>query len=77
MKFRQQFNAFDYAVQNEHQNITARRLALQSEENSALKRYIMNLRDEIGSQVKPLKPLTLSQVQQEALESETRCGERN
>ena len=47
VRFRQQFNALNYAVQNEHQNTTARRLALQAEEKSAIKKYLMNLRDDI------------------------------
>ena len=62
MKFRQQLNALNYAVQNEHQNTPARRLALQAEEKSVIKRCIMNLTDEIGSQIGPLRPLTLSQA---------------
>ena len=47
-----------------------RKLALKIEEKSAIKRYIMNLREEIGIQVRPLKPVSLNQAQQEALEAE-------
>lgn len=77
MRFRQQFNELNYAIQNEHSNITSRRLALHTEEKSAIKRYIMNLKEDIGIQVRPLKPSTLKQAQQDALESEIWYKERN
>ena len=77
LRFRQQFNELNYAVQNEHSNSTMRRLALQVEEKSAIKKYIMNLKEDIGTQVRPLKPTTLNQAQQEALESEVWFKERN
>ena len=70
MRFRQQYNELIYAVQNEQSNPTSRRLALQIEEKSAINRYIMNLRVEIGAQVRPLRPDTLNRAQQEALEVE-------
>lgn len=76
LRFRQQFNELNYAIQNEHTNSTARRIALQTEEKSAIKRYIMNLKEEIGSQVRPLRPVTLNLAQQEALESEIWCQEK-
>ena len=57
-------------MQNDHSNVTARKIALQIEEKSAIKKYIMNLRDEIGSQIRPLKPGTINGAQQEALEAE-------
>ena len=77
LRFRQQFNELNYAVQNEHSNSTVRRLALQVEEKSAIKKYVINLKEEIGTQVRPLKPTTLNQAQQEALESEVWFKERN
>lgn len=77
MRFRQTFNELNYAIQNEHSNVTSRRLALQTEEKSSIKRYIMNLKEDIGIQVRPLKPLTLMQAQQDALESEIWYKERN
>lgn len=76
LRFRQQFNELNYAIQNKHTTSTARRIALQTEEKSAIKRYIMNLKEEIGSQVRPLRPVTLNLAQQEALESEIWCQER-
>ena len=45
-------------MQNEHLNATARKIALQTEEKSAIKKYIICLRDEIESQIQPLKPGT-------------------
>ena len=70
LRFRQQLNELKYAVQNEHSNVTARKIASRIEEKYAIKKYIMNLRDEIGSQIRPLKPSTQNGVQQEALEAE-------
>ena len=37
----------------------------------------MNLKEEIGTQIRPLKPTTLNQAQQEALESEVWFEARN
>ena len=37
----------------------------------------MNLKDEIASQVSLLRPTTLNQAMQDALESEVWCSERN
>ena len=45
-------------------------LALQIEDKAAIKKYIMNLKEEIGSQVRPLKPKTINDAQREALEAE-------
>ena len=58
-------------------NSTVRRLALQVEEKSAIKKYVMNIKEEIGTQVRPFKPTTLNKAQQEALESEVWFKERN
>ena len=46
------------------------------EEKSAAKRYVMNLHDDISHKVRPLKPRTLNQALQEALETEVWCKER-
>lgn len=70
-KYRQVFNEFKYAIQAKHSGTIARKIALQIEEQAAIKRYIMNLRGEIGSQVQPLKSSTITSAQQEALEAET------
>ena len=40
-------------------------LALQIEDKAAIKKYIMNLKEEIGSQVRPLKPKTMSNMTEE------------
>lgn len=54
-----------------------RRIALQIEERSAIKQFIMNLRKEIGSQVRPLKPDNIQKSQHETLETETWLREKN
>ena len=69
-RFRQYLNELQYALQTEHSNPTKRKLALKIEEKSAINRYIMNLREQIGFQVRPLKPVSQNQAQQEALEAE-------
>ena len=60
MRFRQKYNEFIYAVQNEQSNPTSCRLALQIKEKSAIKKYIINLKDKIDAQVRPLQPDTLN-----------------
>lgn len=70
-RFRQCVNELNYTILAEHSNNTARRIALHIEEKSAIKKYIMNLREEIGSQAKPLKPDSIQKAQQEASETET------
>ena len=47
------------------------------EENSAVKKYVINLRDEISNQVRPMKPKTINEALQEALEAELWLKEKN
>lgn len=70
-RFRRGFNELKYAVQFKHSEAITRKTILRAEEKSAVKRYIMNLRDDIGIQVQALKPNSISKAQQEALEVET------
>ena len=76
-RFWQALNELNYAIQAEHSGNTARKIALQIEEKSAIKKYIMNLRDELGIQVRPLKPGNINEAQEEALEAETWLREKN
>ena len=76
-RIRHALNELNYAVQAEHHNKTARKIAFQIEERASIKKYIMNLRDEIGSQVRPLKPQNSDKAQQEALEAEIWYREKN
>ena len=46
------------------------------EEKAAVKRFVMNLREEISTQVRPLKPTSLNKGFKEALEAEVWCRER-
>ena len=75
-KFRSAYNELIYTIQSEYSSGIERKLALQMGEKSATKRYVMNLRDDIFHQVRPLKPRTLNQALQEALEAEVWCKER-
>ena len=76
-KFRGIYNELTYALQSNHTSGIERKLALKMEEKSAVKRYIMNLRDDISSQVRPMKPKTINEALQEALESEIWLKEKN
>ena len=69
IRFRQLLNKFCYAVQIQHQKRTERSIALKVEEKTAMKRYVMNLRDEIDIQVRALRPITFSKAQQDLLEA--------
>lgn len=70
LRFRQQLNELKYAVQSEHSNTRHRAVAMEIEEKSATKRYVMNLRDELGSQVRTQRPKDVNAAYQEALEAE-------
>ena len=43
---------------------------LRVEDKAAIEKYIMNRKEEIGSEVRPLKPKTINDGQREALEAE-------
>ena len=75
-RFRQLLNALYYAIQTEHQRPSERNIAIKIEERTAIKRYIMNLRDEISIQVRPLQPKTFSKALQDSLEAEAWHRER-
>ncbi|CAL7937383.1 unnamed protein product [Xylocopa violacea] len=70
MRFRQQLNELQYAVQNENRTPTERRIAMGIEEREALRTYILNLRREIGQIVTASDPQTISKAQQLAADKE-------
>ena len=70
VRFRQLVNELKYAVQAEHTGPMERRLAIGIEEKESLKRYMLNLKREIGLQVKAQKPTTLGEAQNYATEME-------
>ena len=76
MRFRQLLNELNYAIQAEHQRPSERSIAIKIEERTAIKRYIMNLRDEISTQVRPLRPTTFAQALQDSMEAEAWHRER-
>ena len=51
-RYRKITNELKYATQGEHTIILERRIAIQIEEKESLKRYMLNLKREIGLQVK-------------------------
>ena len=55
-RFRQITNEINYLVQSQHVNPTKRRLKIELEEKEAVNRYLLNLKREIGMQVRLLKP---------------------
>ena len=76
IRFRQLLNELNYAIQGEYRRRSERDIAIKLEEQVAVKRYIMNLRDEISTQVQPLIPTSFVQAQQYALEAEAWHRER-
>ena len=63
-------NELKYAVQAEHSRPMERRIAIGIEEKESLKRYMLNLKREIGLQVRAQKPITLGEAQNYAIEIE-------
>lgn len=70
VRFRQLVNELKYAVQAQHFGPMERRIAIGIEEKESLKRYMLNLRREIGLQVKAQKPAALGEAQNYAIEME-------
>ena len=69
-RFRPAVNELKYAVQPEHSNSVERRIVIQIEDKESFKRYILNLRREIGLQVKAQKPKNLREAQNQTAEME-------
>ena len=70
LRFRQNLNELQYAVQNKHSNAVARSIALESENDNATHVYILNLRHELGKLVIARSPPTISEAQSIACEME-------
>ena len=64
-------NEINYLVKSQHVKPTKRRLKIELEEEEAVNRYLLNLKREIGIQVRLLKPNTISEAQALAIETET------
>lgn len=71
IRFRGIMNELKYAVQSSHKGPVKRRIALDIEETECLQKYLMNLRREIGLQVKAQKPTNIGEAQNMATEMET------
>ena len=74
LRFKQILNESNYAVQSSSDD-SERKLRLKIEEKEAISRYMLNLKREVGIQVRAMKPLTLMEAQKEAAEYETRLKE--
>lgn len=70
LRFKQILNELNYAVQASSEG-TERQLRLEIEEKESINRYMLNLKREIGIQVRAMKPITLMEAQKEAAEYET------
>ena len=55
-RFRQILNEINYARQAQYANPTERRIKIKMEEQEAINRYLLNLKREIGLQIRLLKP---------------------
>lgn len=69
-RFRQIMNEILYSAQSQYTNSSERKIKIKMEEQEATSRYIINLKREIGLQVRPLKPKSISEAQNYAAESE-------
>ena len=56
LRFKQILNELNYAVKASSKE-SERRIALKLEEKQAMNRYMLNLRREVGTQVRSMKPL--------------------
>ena len=70
LRFRQIINEINYVIQAQHTNPTERRIKIKLEEQEAVNRYLLNLRREVGSQIRLLKPTTITEAQTHAIETE-------
>ena len=70
LRFRQIVNEINYAIQSQHTNPIKRRLKMKLEEQEAVNRYLLNLKKEIGIQIRLLKPATITEAQAHADETE-------
>ncbi|XP_043474855.1 uncharacterized protein LOC122506621 [Leptopilina heterotoma] len=69
-KYRKICHELKYAIQSEYTNTIKRQVAIENEESEILKRYMMNIRRDIGLQIKAQRPLNLNEAQMQALELE-------
>ena len=70
LRFRQTVNELKYVVQSEHNEPMERKIAINIEEKECTKRYLLNVKREIGLQVKAQKPSNLNEAQNHAIEME-------
>ena len=70
LRFRQIINEINYAVQAQHVNPMGRLLKIRIEEQEAVNRYLLNLKKEIGTQIRLLKLNTITEAQTHAIETE-------
>ena len=75
LRFRQITNKLNYCIQGEHTNPVERRLSIKIEETENIRRYLLNLKREIGIHLITAKPNTMSEAQQMALEFQMRLKE--
>lgn len=69
-RFRQIMNEILYSAQSCYTCPTERKIKIKMEEQEGTSRYVINLKREIGLQVRPLKPKNISEAQNYAAESE-------
>ena len=70
LRFRQIINEIKHAVQVQHVNPIERRLKITFEEQEAVNRYLLNLGKEISTQIRLLKPNTITEAHTHAIETE-------
>ena len=70
VRFRQIINEINYAVQAQNVNPMECRIKIKLEEQEAVNRYLLNLKNEIVTQIRLLKPNTITEAQAHAIETE-------
>ena len=70
LKFKQILNGLNYAMQASSDEIE-RRIRLRIEEKGTIKRYMLNLRREIGIQVRSMKSNILTEAQRKIVDYDT------
>ena len=70
VRIRQIINEINYAVQAQHVNPMERRIKIKLEEQEAVNPYLLKLKKEIGTQIRLLKPNTITEAQTYAIETE-------
>ena len=69
-RYRQITNEINYAIKSQHTNPIEKRIKIKLEKQEAVSRNLLNLKRELGSQIRLLKPTTITEAQTHVTEIE-------